>query len=153
MCLASAWLATVLDRENLGASDQFFRSMTTESKPSRVILPVFFGQADACLTSKAAFDTMCELNPQVGRELAVVASSPALVAVFYAFHKNYHAASRERFARIFANATSTAAGRQLGILFDYRQLTVRDAGVLAPGLAILDCADRLRRERGTGGPK
>ena len=62
------WLSTILEEGHCGSSDQFFGSVTTDTKVSRVVLPVFLGQADACLTSKAGFDTMCELNPQVAKD-------------------------------------------------------------------------------------
>src|ERR1035441_10793653 len=87
------------------------------SSDLRVVLPVFFGQSDACLTSKRSFDTMCELNPQVGKDLIVIASSPVMVVTFYIFHKNYHGVSRERFARVYSEVSTSAAGRQLATLF------------------------------------
>src|ERR1019366_1049817 len=59
MCVATDWLSAILDDGHFGPSEQFSGSVTTESKASRVVLPVFFGQTDACLTSKRSFDTMC----------------------------------------------------------------------------------------------
>ena len=153
MCVATAWLATLLDDAHLGHSDQFFSSVTTATKVSRVVLPVFFGQADACLTSKRGFDTMCELNPQVAREMAAIATSPGLVVTFNAFHKSYHGAGREGFLRIYTDLPNNPAGRQLATLFQFQNLVVRDATCLAPALAILDAADRIRARQGAGGRK
>lgn len=89
MCVAPAWLFTVLEDGHYGPAEQFFSSVATDTKFSRVVLPVFFGQADACLTSKRGFDTMCELNPQVARDLKVLIGSPAMVVDFYIFRNNY----------------------------------------------------------------
>jgi ABC-type phosphate/phosphonate transport system substrate-binding protein len=150
MCVASAWLAGLLAEAHLNPSDQFFASVTSDIKASRVVLPVFFGQADACLTSKFVFDTMCELNPQVGRELTVVASSPPLVATFFAFHRNYHGEGREKLRKIYLTAPRTAAERQLATLFEFRQLMPHDASFLAPTLAILDAAERLHPDPAGG---
>jgi phosphonate transport system substrate-binding protein len=153
MCVATPWLSTLLEQENLGQSDRFFGSVATDIKPARVVLPVFFGQADACLTSKRGFEVMGELNPQVAKDLAVIASSPALIATFYTFHKNYRGASRERLAKVYSDMPASAAGRQLATLFQFQGLAVWNASCLAPALAILDAADRARREPGAGGRK
>ena len=152
MCVAGAWLATILDEGHFGPSEQFFSAVTTDVKASRVVLPVFFGQTDACLTSKRSFDTMCELNPQVAKDLTAIASSPLMVVTFYIFHKNYHGVSRERFAKVYADLPGSAAGRQLATLFQFESLVVKDIGCLAPALGVLEAADRIRGRRGAGLP-
>ena len=45
------------------------------------------------------------------------------------------------------------AGRQFATLFQFEEAVVRDAGCLAPALAILDAGDRARGRRGLGGRK
>lgn len=153
MCLAADWLFTILDEVHRGPAEQFFSSQSADSKFSRVVLPVFFGQADACLTSKRGFETMCELNPQVARDLKVIASSPPMVLSFYVFRKNYHGPSRQKVIKAISGLRNTTAGQQLATLFQFEELTLRDATCLAPGLAILDAADRARGRRSAGGRK
>jgi phosphonate transport system substrate-binding protein len=151
MCVAPAWLTTLLEEGHYPPAEQFFASVVTDAKFSRVVLPVFFGQADACLTSKRGFDTMCELNPQVAKDLKVIASSPLLVVNFYIFRKNYQSPNREKLIKAIMNLPGTVAGRQLMTLFQFDDLGVRDAGCLAAALSILEAADRARGRRGTGG--
>jgi phosphonate transport system substrate-binding protein len=153
MCMAGPWLTTILDEGHFGPTEQFFGAMTTDSKASRVVLPVFFGQIDTCLTTRRSFDTMSELNPQVAKDLIAVASSPVMVVTFYIFHKNYHGASRERFAKAYADLPNSVAGRQLATLFQFERLVVKDIGCLAPALGVLEAADRIRGRRGAGGRK
>jgi ABC-type phosphate/phosphonate transport system substrate-binding protein len=153
MCVASAWLSTILDEEHLGQSEQFFGSVIADAKASRVVLPVFFGQADACLTSKRGFDTMCEMNPQVGKDLTAIASSPAMVLCFHAFRKNFRGIRREKFSGVFFNLRTSAAGRQLATLFQFDDLTVRDGSCLASALSVLDAAERVRNRQGAGSRK
>lgn len=150
MCAAPDWLSTLLDERRLGPSDLFFGSFVTDSKPSRVILPVFFGQADACLTSKRSFETMGELNPQVLRDLTAIASSVPMLACFSVFHKAYNGVRRDRFAKVYGNLRNSAAGRQVGMLFHFEDLAVRDSSCLAPALAMLEAADRIRTHHSAG---
>ena len=95
---------------------------------------------------------MRELNPQVGRELTAIASSPPMVLCFYIFHKNYHGVSRERFAKVYSDLRNSPSGRQLATLFQFDRLAVRDVSCLASSLTILDTSERDRR-RGGGSPK
>jgi ABC-type phosphate/phosphonate transport system substrate-binding protein len=150
MCVASAWVSSILDAGHLGGSDQFFSSVTLDSKISRVVLPVFFGQTDACLTSKTSFDIMTELNPQVGKDLAVIATSPEMVVTFQIFHKNFSGVTRERFAKVYSSVRSDAAGRQLATLFQFQELEIKDANCLAPALRILESVERVRGKAGAG---
>jgi phosphonate transport system substrate-binding protein len=153
MCVAPAWLSTILDSEHCGPAEQFFGSVTSDTRASRVVLPVFFGQADACLTSERSFETMCELNPQVGKDLTAIATSPQMVVCFYAFRRNYHGPSRERFLKFHSTMLDSAAGRQLAALFQFNELTVRDASCLASALRTLDAAQRVHLRTDPGSSK
>jgi ABC-type phosphate/phosphonate transport system substrate-binding protein len=150
MCVAPAWLLSTLEAGHHGPAEQFLGALETESKFSRVILPVFFGQSDACLTSKRGFDTMCELNPQVARDLKVLVSSPSLVVSFYIFRKNYQSLNRGKLIKAISRLRTGAAGEQLATLFQFEALAVRDASCLASALSVLDAAEHARARRGAG---
>jgi phosphonate transport system substrate-binding protein len=153
MCIAPAWLCTILDEGRHGLPEEFFSSVVGDSKVAKVVLPVFFGQADACLTSKRGFDMMCELNPQVARDLGVLASSPQMVTNFYMFRKGFPRAAREKLIAALSSVRAGPAGQQLSALFQFGDLMVRDADCLVSALNILDRAERARGRRGAGGRK
>jgi len=153
MCVAPAWLATLLDDEQVGPAETFLGRITSETKISRVVLPVFFGHAEACIASQRGFEMMSELNPQVARSLTAIATSATLVTCFYAFRKNYHSSSRERIINLHKTLLSSTAGRQLATLFQFDELTVRDTGCLAGSLSILDRAEKVRTRLAPGGRK
>ncbi|HUA62229.1 MAG TPA: PhnD/SsuA/transferrin family substrate-binding protein [Verrucomicrobiae bacterium] len=148
MCMAPPWLSTILDEAHLGSAEQFFGSVTQETKLARVVLPVFFGQSDAAIASRRGFDAMCELNPQVARDLVIVASSPPMVVSLYVFHRNYHSSSRQQFVRAISQVRTSPAGRQMATLFQFDSLAVKDASSLTTALAVLDKARLIRNRQG-----
>ena len=146
MCVADAWLTTILSDGNLGPVGPFFGSVTSDTRPFQVVLPVFFGKADACVTTTQAFETICELNPQVAKDLVVVARSPAMVVNLYAFRRNFPVVRRERLINALSSLSSNQAGRQLAMLFHFEELVARDGGCMADSLALIERAERLRRQ-------
>lgn len=77
-CGALLWTECKLLKVQERHLSQAFSSVSTTSTGSAAILPVFFGQAKACLVVEDSFRTACELNPQLARDLVAVGTSPAL---------------------------------------------------------------------------
>lgn len=77
--LGLAWLESQLAASALPAAQAFFQSVETTAKPSAAVLPVFFGKADAAVIDEASFETIREMNPQLGVKVKPIAASPALV--------------------------------------------------------------------------
>jgi hypothetical protein len=77
--IAKLWMDTLLQARGLPKHNLFFDILRTGNKPSRILLPVFFGQADACIVSEDAFEVMSELNPQLKEQLVVQQRSPGFV--------------------------------------------------------------------------
>lgn len=69
------WLDVKLRKQKLPVSETFAHTKSVGTV-SKAILPVFFGQADACLVTMRGYKTMSELNPQIGRRLQIIARSP-----------------------------------------------------------------------------
>jgi hypothetical protein len=78
---ALIWLDTILWKSGYPKSDVFFTSIEKASKTSQVLLPVFFGKADACVITHSAFELMSEFNPQIKKRLAIREISPGLVTL------------------------------------------------------------------------
>lgn len=76
---ARMWLETVLWEQGFEAGIQHFSEIQYAQKTSRIVLPVFFGKADACVIEASAFEIMTDLNPQLGRRLEAVKTSEPLV--------------------------------------------------------------------------
>jgi ABC-type phosphate/phosphonate transport system substrate-binding protein len=76
-CLGKVWLENILMGAGYASLEVFFGKVDTMRKPSQAVLPVFFRQADACLINSDGYDTMVELNPQIKRDLRIIAKSTA----------------------------------------------------------------------------
>jgi ABC-type phosphate/phosphonate transport system substrate-binding protein len=149
MYLAQEWLNVLLWTERLEFRETFFGAITAEIKPAKALLPVFFGQAEACLTSRRAFEAMAELNPQVSRQLRVLATSPEIAATCYMFRKNYKDPNREQWIKALSGLRTSVTGRQLLTLFQADSLVVRGADCLSSALQVLEQSDRARRLGGS----
>ena len=149
--LAPDWLQIVVGEVDAVSPEEFFSSLSPNTKLSRgVILPVFFRQIDACLVTRRAFATMCELNPQLARNLRVVASSPKIVPVVLAFHKGFAASRKTRLIEAFLELQQSVVGQQILTLFQGTRLTLADASVLRASMEMIQAAERARARAARG---
>jgi ABC-type phosphate/phosphonate transport system substrate-binding protein len=72
---ARMWLDTVFLEESLPETAKFFQTVREADQASAAVLPVFFGQAEACVVPRSTYQVMIELNPQIGRMLSVLMTS------------------------------------------------------------------------------
>jgi ABC-type phosphate/phosphonate transport system substrate-binding protein len=142
--LVNDWLETLMVDGSLGPADRFFSQVTWNVKLSKVVLPVYFQQADACLAIASGFATMCELNPQLATRLTVVARSPRLVPSLIGFHKSFAPTVRNTFCQGLLSLHDSPSGRQALSLFQSRRLVGAEASVLRSSLEMAGAAARLR---------
>lgn len=77
--LAVPWLDTILLDKSLPPAAGHFGKIASVKKLSAAVLPVFFGQSDACLVTSDGLATLNELNPQVGGQVQILAASPGFM--------------------------------------------------------------------------
>jgi ABC-type phosphate/phosphonate transport system substrate-binding protein len=115
------WLDTVLLHQGLPVSTTFFHPLSLVNKPSQAILPIFFKQADVCLVPLWAYDTMVELNPQVGAETKIITRSPTLPRGALFMQKGI-SAQKQTVIESALKVGSTAKSKQLLTLFNSENL-------------------------------
>ncbi|MEJ2200343.1 MAG: PhnD/SsuA/transferrin family substrate-binding protein, partial [Desulfuromonadaceae bacterium] len=135
MSLAQIWLDTILIQSGMPAVEQFCR-VSYLPHLAKTLLPVFFRQCDACVVTREGFKIMNELNPQIGRGLRILATSPKLVASGFAFTKNVNSPLRGKIIKQLTQITHSPAGAQVMKLF-------KSGSFKAEPIACLDSAFEL----------
>jgi len=128
--LAPIWLEVLCRQHNLGPANQLFSSVTSASKVTQVVLPVFFGKVDACVTTRISWEVMGELNPQVKRQLRAIATSVPLVPCMSCFRRDYPETYKQRVVRATEGSHDKPAFKQLMALFKTDELTRQPISVL-----------------------
>jgi phosphonate transport system substrate-binding protein len=116
------WLDFLLASKVSSESRTFFSTISTQPKASQVIMPLFFGQTDACLASRTSFETMAELNPQLGRKLRILEKSPGFVTGILAVRRDIRNPRRDAMIEALKNMHADPKGRQLLTLFRINRL-------------------------------
>jgi len=147
-CVAPAWLHSIVSSEGRQSTGSFFSSAVRKPKPSQVILPAFFGQKHACLTTNPGFQTAGEPTPRILRKLRPLMVSPEIVASLDAYRKGCPSSIRAKVGRAMTGLASSPAGRQVLTLFQCESLLVRDASCLNDSLSILARSERAYGRNG-----
>jgi ABC-type phosphate/phosphonate transport system substrate-binding protein len=130
------WLDTALIEEGLKPSSQYFSEIREVTKVSQAILPVFFGQASACLVNQSGYEAMVELNPQVGKELKTVLISPHLLPSLVFFRPGFNPEIKKGIRQAILELHHDAYGKQILMLFKldrivpFERIYMRDARAL-----------------------
>ena len=111
------WLQALLTDHGLGAVDSFFATTTTVGRTAQAVLPVFFGQADVALVRRAGYETMCALNPQLERDLEVLAASPRFLPTVTCFPADVEPDKKRTITEGALALHSHPRGRQILTLF------------------------------------
>ncbi len=135
---ANLWLRSVLAKKNLPEKERFFGLIQEVKKASQSVLPVFFKQADAGLIAKASFDTMVELNPQIGKELMVLLNSEKLLYGLFCFRKDLSADTKKRILENALTMRNTTTGRQILTLFQIETVIRYNPSFLSTTLALMN---------------
>jgi len=135
--LAERWLNSRLKQDGLPVVRQLAKEVVIERKSSKCIQRVFFRNADACLVTAQTYRTAVELNPQLGRQLSVLAKSPPYVPSVIAIPANYTAATWPSLERGILSAHTKPKGQQVLRIYRIDRLVRQTGDELASAKALL----------------
>jgi ABC-type phosphate/phosphonate transport system substrate-binding protein len=143
--MARAWFETRLFDEGLPAMTRHFGTVATAPKPAKAVLPVYFGQTDACLVDRNAYDVMVELNPQLGRELTILAESPPMVHAVMLFDRHFSPRFRRTVIDAMLDMYRSTRGHEALAVFRLDRIGEANPIDVAASLDILARGERQRR--------
>ncbi|MBF0100803.1 MAG: PhnD/SsuA/transferrin family substrate-binding protein [Desulfobacterales bacterium] len=143
MCIAPLWLDILLIKQGYPDALHFAGKINRETKLSKVILPVFFRKADACLVTRKGFETMSELNPQMSKQLTVIAESPEIVPVIFAFRADYMPNYIEKIYLSLKTLQKTPAGQQVLTIFQADKLDLVPSSCIDTALEVISSYEKL----------
>lgn len=97
--------------------EAFFSEIEKTNTFVKAVLSVFFSQYPCCMCTDSVFDTMIELNPQVGGRLSIIHQSPELTNGVFFFHRNYNKDIQNAIMEEAMNLEKTSYGRQVLLLY------------------------------------
>lgn len=142
--LIRAWLDVLSTRPLPESGDEALRTDSPIDKPSRALLPVFFRQADACVVTSNSWATAGELNPQLRRDLRLVAMSPDLVPGLFFFHPHFQSSIRDALESAVMGLHETPAGLQVLTVFQANRMVKQPLSSLDTTRELLAERRRLR---------
>ncbi len=150
MVLAPVWLSALLGSNNLPQPERFFGSQKQTDNLNQVVLPVFFRRSDGACLARRNWETAVELNPQLGRDLQVLAVSPRLVPIAIAFRRGCSAEGRKALIDSILKVSSVTAGQQIVALYQSRGFIVRPTSVMNSTVEMIRHSQRLTSQQTVG---
>lgn len=80
---------------------------------------------------------MAELNPQLAKDLIVLAESPAMVPAIFAFRSDYQPSFKKALVNGVNSLNKTSAGRQVLTIFQSENIEKQSLECLAPALSLI----------------
>lgn len=86
--IVDKWLLVEMHKQKIVNPSEIIDGFTKTTTPSKRIFSVFFDKADACILSKDEFDSACELNPQLEKNLKILIQSPPFITQVFCGNDN-----------------------------------------------------------------
>ncbi len=137
------WLERLFFERRITELDSYFKKITTTTRNSKAVLPVYFRQADSCIVTRDGFETMFELNPQLRADLQTLAISPPLLATVIAVRGDYRSDLKEALIDSLEKLHEEPKGQQILTLFKIDRLVPFKASYLDTAKELLTAHRRL----------
>lgn len=111
MFMVRPWLKSIIADHVL--KKKVLTNLEYTDSPSKAILQVFFRQKDAAIVTVEAFELVCELNPQLKKDMKVIAVSQPLVPACFSFNPYSKGKSRQVMEQALSELHTTPGGRQV----------------------------------------
>jgi phosphonate transport system substrate-binding protein len=138
--LPRLWLDRLLGDSGRPRAATWFANVRHVDRLASAVLPVLFGDAAACVVTLGGFDTMREMNPQLGRDLQVLAVSQLLSPAVICVRPDIQAEFGDLLDAGMRSLHKEPEGRQILGLFGIERLVAFDDSHLDPVRELLELA-------------
>jgi len=111
------WLDVLLMREGKRDRSSFFRQVKEAPSASQAIMAIFFRQADGAIVNRGALEASNTLNPQIGRQLFIVAESKPLLGDIICISKTVNEKLKRSIEDAALHLQENPVGKQICTLF------------------------------------
>jgi phosphonate transport system substrate-binding protein len=148
--ISRVWLESILYGKGYHEMEDFFSSVRDSKTTAKALMPVFFRQADACVVTRQVLNLTAEMNPQISRDLTIIASKGKLAQGIIAVDRRLSEETEERIRQAFLNLHKTPDGEQLLLLFKVKKLIPIPSGYLRETEALYSMHPSHRHKISTG---
>lgn len=113
--LMKIWMDVQLKEQGLQRTEKFFDLRSV--KTSKAVLQVYFKVIDACIVEEACFQTLVELNPDLGRKLTPIYRSDKFPDGILALPADHDDEFKKTIVKIASNLHMDPEGRQILTIF------------------------------------
>jgi ABC-type phosphate/phosphonate transport system substrate-binding protein len=141
--LSHIWLDVLLMKAGYPDHTRFFRQRKESVSASQAIMGVFFKHSDAALVSRTALETSKALNPQVDKQLKVIAESKGLHGDISCIPTMLDDKMRHSLENTALHLHETTAGKQIFTMFQLDRVIPFNPAYLEGTVELLRERDRL----------
>jgi len=143
--LIDAWLSCALANVNLPIAERFFESIDKRDNLNQVLLPLFFRRIPAAAITRHAFDTAVELNPQLAKDLRIIAVSPKVVGDGFFFRQGCDLQDKRQFQDALVRFKTLPAGQQCLALYQTSGFSQRPCSIMSGSVNLIRQYERIRK--------
>ena len=121
--LIDVWLLTQINKfKKVTSFEEYFSKVTELENEAKIIIEVFFKKKMVGIISNEALQTAVALNPQIEKNLIVVARSDKIIPDMFAFSKKLDTYTKDLIGRTALTLHESKEGRQILNLFKINSL-------------------------------
>jgi ABC-type phosphate/phosphonate transport system substrate-binding protein len=144
--LSTVWLDVLLMEAGMPDRQKAFSAIKIVPKRSQAALALFFRQVDAAIETRSAFETAVELNPQLGKELKILATSPPFLSALICIRNSMGRDLRQRYIEKATRLHELPQFRQTFIVMRVTRISEWDPRFLDTARAMVGRRDALKKK-------
>jgi len=141
--LVEEWIACQLATAKLPLPERFFEAVDKRDNLNQVLLPLFFRRIPAAAMTRRVYDTAVELNPQLAKDLRIIAVSPKVVGDGFFFRLGCDPEGKRQFQDALVRFKSLPAGQQCLALYQASGFSQRPCSIMSGSLELIRQYERL----------